>query len=104
MYGIIQRHGGTIEISSTKQCGTTFSILLPPASAAETIGPAPVESIDCALRILVVDDQEIICELIAEYLRADGHEVTGVANGREALERFSMGTFDLVITDQSMPE
>jgi CheY-like chemotaxis protein len=50
-----------------------------------------------------VDDQEIICELLAEYLQADGHDVTTAGNGTEALERFQQGAFDVVITDQSMP-
>ncbi len=104
VYGIIQRHGGVIEITSAKNQGTSFSIQLPLASTSEMVSPSPVEQVDRALRILVVDDQEIICELIAEYLRADGHEVTGVANGREALERFSTEQYDLVVTDQSMPE
>ena len=58
---------------------------------------------DRALRILVVDDQDIICELIGEYLRADGHEPVTAVNGREAFEKFCAAPFDLVITDQSMP-
>jgi CheY-like chemotaxis protein len=53
--------------------------------------------------VLVADDQEIICELIAEYLRADGHEVTLALNGTEALEKFKAGNFEVLVTDQSMP-
>jgi CheY-like chemotaxis protein len=104
VYGIIQRHGGVIDVLSEKNSGTTFDIRLPQASAAEMISTSPVESVDRGLRIMVVDDQEIICELIAEYLRNDGHMVTMAANGRDALEKFSAGGIDLVITDQSMPE
>ena len=55
------------------------------------------------LRILVADDQEVICELIAEYLRADGHMVDVAADGNEALDKFDPSRFDLVVTDQSMP-
>jgi signal transduction histidine kinase len=104
VYGIIQRHGGILDVISVKNSGTTFDIRLPQASASEIISTSPTERIDRGLRIMVVDDQEIICELIAEYLRNDGHQVTMSANGRQALERFSTSDIDLVITDQSMPE
>ncbi len=104
VYGIVQRHGGTIEISSVKHEGTTFSIQVPPAFGVDRADVAPAERVDRTLRALVVDDQEIICELLAEHLRADGHEVTQATNGRQALEHFADAEFDLVITDQSMPE
>ena len=104
VYGIVQRHGGTIEIVSKKGRGTTFSIAFPATSLSQAPLAEVETKVDYALRILVVDDQEIICELIAEYLRADGHEPISACNGSEALERFRGGTFDLVVTDQSMPE
>ncbi len=104
VYGIIQRHGGTIDIVSTKHVGTTLSIRLPKASAAEISHPVTEKCVVRPRRILVVDDQEVICELIAEHLRADGHEVATVTNGIEALDLNSIEAFDLVITDQSMPE
>ena len=53
--------------------------------------------------VLVVDDQEIICELIAAHLSADGHQPVTVSDAAQALARFEAGSFDLVITDQSMP-
>ncbi len=103
VYGIVQRHQGTIEISSEKHVGTTFTIHFP-ATTIEAAAPAPKsEQIDCTLRVLVVDDQEIICELIAEYLHADGHSTACVHRGDDALEQFRKGSFDLVVTDQSMP-
>ena len=104
VYGIIQRHGGGIEIESEKGHGTTFRLTLPVTTAQAVETCAVVGKLEQTLQILVVDDQEIICELIAEYLQADGHTVTTAANGREALEQFKIGAFDLVITDQSMPE
>ena len=56
-----------------------------------------------SLRILVADDQDVICELIAEYLRADGHVVEIAGDGNAALEKFDPNRIDLVVTDQSMP-
>ena len=104
VYGIVQRHGGNIDIRSVKGQGTTFAVRLPAAKAhASEEVSAPTE-VDRALRILVIDDQEIICELISEYLQGDGHHVVFSTTATAGLERFRDGAFDLVITDQSMPE
>ena len=103
VYGIIQRHGGTIEIASEKGVGTTFAIHLPSTDEQKIIHTVPVQRLDCALRILVVDDQDIICELLTELLTGDGHTVHSAADGPAALGIFRREPFDLVITDQSMP-
>ena len=104
VYGIIQRHGGMIEITSEIGRGTTFSISLPLATHETQIFEAPKEAgVSRALRILVADDQEVICELIAEYLRADGHAVEIACDGTDAFNKFNPARFDMVVTDQSMP-
>ena len=103
VYGIVQRHNGNIDVASEKGRGTTFTVTFPMTDTTATPAPELAEQISSALRILVADDQEIICELIAEYLRADGHEVTMAFDGTAALQKFKAGAFDLVLTDQSMP-
>jgi signal transduction histidine kinase len=103
VYGIVQRHGGTIEIESEKGRGTTFCIDLPVTVATAPKPAEAVEKFEQALRILVAEDQEIICELLAEYLQSDGHQTVCAFDGIRALEEFRAGNFDLVITDQSMP-
>ncbi len=104
VYGIIHRHGGTIEIASEIGRGTTFSLLLPATDQMAVVsGDDEQAAVNRMLSVLVVDDQDIICELIAAHLSADGHEPVTVSDSTEALARFEAGEFDLVITDQSMP-
>ena len=103
VYGIVQRHGGVIDIESKKGQGTTFTIAFPATTAAPAEAPGQVEKVEQPLRILIADDQEIICELIAEYLMSDGHKAVCAFDGVKALQEFRSGSFDLVITDQSMP-
>ena len=57
-----------------------------------------------ALTVLVVDDEPAIRDVLTTLLARDGHRVTAAANGREGLERFREGVFDVVVTDCSMPE
>ena len=89
--------GGTIEINSEIGRGTTFAISLPLATQETHVFEAPKETgISRALRILVADDQEVICELIAEYLRADGHSVEIACDGTDAMQKFDPARFDMV--------
>lgn len=55
-------------------------------------------------RILVVDDEPLVCEAVKAVLRFDGHQVETAGNGREALDLCEKGDFDLIITDYSMPQ
>lgn len=105
VYGIIRRHGGEINIESELGKGTTVTIQLmihkdepaPPPPAA-----APNER--KKLRILVVEDEPMVKEVILLYLNTDKHEVETAANGVEGLEKFRAGTFDLIMTDRAMPQ
>jgi CheY-like chemotaxis protein len=54
-------------------------------------------------RILVVDDEQIVCDAARLMLEHLGHEVCTAGNGQEALASFERGQFDLVFTDYSMP-
>ncbi len=108
VYGIIQRHGGMMDIESEKGVGTTFCIRLPaaliePEAPTQAGGDAvPLETAGI-LRILVVDDLPIIRDVLQAQLVEDGHEVETAGDGKEALETLEKGCFDLMITDQSMP-
>src|ERR1051325_132028 len=109
-YGIIQRHEGTIEIESEVGEGTTFRIRLP---IAETVAKAEILEQSTprltlvrnstAPRILVVDDEEAVRQLLMEILEIEGYEVTVAENGEEALRHFDAGRFKAVFTDVGMP-
>lgn len=55
------------------------------------------------LRILVVDDEPLVCEAIKLMLDIDGHTVEAANGSEEALTIFKSGKFDLVFTDYTMP-
>ena len=54
-------------------------------------------------RILVVDDDDLVCHSIGMMLAVDGHQIETAANGEEALACFEIGKFDVVLTDYEMP-
>jgi signal transduction histidine kinase len=103
VYGFVQRYGGAIGIKSAKGEGSVFTLTLPGSSATHA-KPEPEQQVPKRLlRILIIDDQEIIRQLIAEMLEAEGHFALPVADGAEALRKLAEGDWDLVISDQSMP-
>jgi cyclic di-GMP phosphodiesterase len=55
-------------------------------------------------RILIVDDEELICRLLAQRLTGEGYACVTANNGREALTHFYKNTFSLIISDIKMPE
>jgi signal transduction histidine kinase len=104
VFGTVQRHTGTIEIESQPGEGTTFIVRFPPAEpgipAFEDTAPAS----SAPMRILVVDDEPILCQLVCEHLQNDGHTAEVAFNGSDALRKFRTAPFDLVITDHVMSE
>jgi signal transduction histidine kinase/CheY-like chemotaxis protein len=110
-FGIVRRHEGVFEVESEVGHGTTFRIRLPSAlSQAKQDAPAEPPAISLvpqrpeATRILVVDDEENVRQLLRDVLESEGYQVTLAAGGREALEMFGEGgSFDAVFTDIGMP-
>ncbi len=106
--GIIRRHEGTVEVESQPGTGTTFILRLPMRQAQPDVAKqeAQQEKVPAlrSLQVLVVEDDALVRDLLVEYLKGDGHTVGTAANGREGLERFYSGSFDVIVTDLSMPK
>ena len=105
-YTAITEHGGRIHARSQLGKGTTFMVDLPRGVARPEAdlqeaapGPAPAPR----SRILVVEDEAPLAQLLAESLGADGHRVEVASNGVEALERIVLHRYDVIISDLKMP-
>lgn len=106
-YGIIQRHEGDLDILTELGRGTTVSVRLPVAGVALSSGRTAHDAgakPDRPLRVLLVEDDPNVREVVGEYLRRDQHEVSVAESGREGLEMFDGGGFDLVVTDLALEE
>ncbi len=97
---IAARHNGRIELHSAAGQGTTFQVLLPIVQQQAQTEPAlATPAAASALRVLVVDDDSAVREVLARVLQRAGHAVTSVANAEEALDRFVPFQYDLIFTD-----
>ncbi len=105
VYGIVRRHEGEIDIQSEVGRGTSIAVSLPldkKNKPPEAVRPTPAAT--AKLRILIVEDEPLVREVISVYLAEDQHEIELAENGRQGLEKFRAGEFDLVLTDRAMPE
>lgn len=107
VHGIVTKAGGFIQVKSSKGEGSHFHIYFPSLPATEEIPEEVSEaSYSGKERILLVDDEEVIAEVNKNLIETMGYTVTTHINGREALALFESqpDSFDLVITDQTMPQ
>ncbi len=109
-HSIIRKHSGTISAESIKGSGTCVYFTLPAvASDFENKKEKDEDRLPRkTLKILVLDDDEFLRDIIDAMLSILGHEVTSIGDGREAvtkyIERFDAGDrFDLVISDLTIP-
>jgi len=103
VYGIVTQSGGAIDVRSAPGRGAAFDIRLPATDAAPeapTDGAATVRG--GSERVLVVDDEAGVRDLVAHVLREFGYDVVVAASPFDALGH--RGAFDLLLTDVVMPE
>ncbi|MHC1727512.1 MAG: cache domain-containing protein [Syntrophobacteraceae bacterium] len=105
--GIVRKHGGAVAVHSELGTGTTFDVYLPRVEE-ETMSPvaeAAEQSPVGSERILFVDDEKGLADLGKEMLESLGYKVTARTSSPDAFDAFRAAplSFDLVITDMTMP-
>ena len=120
VYGIVQEHGGEVGVESQPGRGATLTVELPalsaaaleytgeePAARSHTVAVVPVPRIVRVAsrpeRILVVEDEPTVSQLIADVMSEEGHPVETLLDSREALDRLKGNKYDLIICDLKMP-
>ncbi|WP_025321313.1 PAS domain-containing hybrid sensor histidine kinase/response regulator [Deferrisoma camini] len=103
--GIVNQHGGRVDLESEPGRGTTVRVFLPLRTARPSTLKSEAEVVPRGRgeRVLVVDDDPAVCEITAALVESLGYRVETAADGREAIERVEAGGIDLVLSDVSMP-
>jgi signal transduction histidine kinase/CheY-like chemotaxis protein len=108
VHGIVADFGGAIDVATQPGVGTTFTVWLPatgetPRPLAENAGELPHGNGET---VMVVDDERALVALAEETLAALGYEPAGFDSSVAALQAFRAepGRFDLVLTDETMPD
>jgi signal transduction histidine kinase/ActR/RegA family two-component response regulator len=107
VHGIVTSHRGMITVESAPGQGTVFRACFPVKEGADAVPEQVLDSLPTGTeRILLVDDEEGIADLVAKILEQQGFRVVTRTKSTGALELFRKepDRIDLVITDQAMPE
>jgi PAS domain S-box-containing protein len=103
-HNIVSAHHGEIAVASRPTGGAMFTISLPASETRTPPPPEPALAVGIRGRILVVEDEVEIAQMMAEVLRRDGHEIVLATSGRDALARLESEPVDLILSDLRMPD
>ncbi len=104
-YGIIRRHNGTITVDSIENRGTICCLTFPACAGTmqENQQEDALPQKQRKARLLVVEDEDEVRELLKDILTEGGHEVALASDGQTGVAMFQEHPFDLVFTDLGMP-
>ncbi len=108
VFGMVQRHGGDLDIESELGKGTTIRLTFPQAPTGMNGQPPVLKLPSRPLRILLVDDDPLLLRSLRDALELDEHEVVTAEGGQAGIDTFAAEikagrNFDVVITDLGMP-
>ncbi|MCD4721160.1 MAG: cache domain-containing protein [Desulfobacula sp.] len=112
VYSIVNKHGGRISVDSKLGQGSIFTLYLPASEARQLPQTGPVAAKSSSLlqsaRVLIMDDEKMICDVASKMLEKSGYEVKAVEDGRQAIVMYqqalaSKRPFDVVIMDLTIP-
>jgi CheY-like chemotaxis protein len=110
VYGVMQRHGGDLEIDSRPGVGTTVRLTFAAATADSLAATETHAVLPLGLTILLVDDDPILLRSLRETLELDGHSTLTATGGQQGIDLFrsslqpgGQSTISAVITDLGMP-
>jgi len=109
VYGIVHQHGGEVTFENQSGSGARFVVELPLVAvqprdpeASLSLGAEREPNVTRG-RILVVEDEPTVAQLIVDVLREEGHQVEAVLDSQEGLTMLSRGSYDLILCDLRMP-
>ncbi len=104
---IVKDHGGEIRVESHSRRGTTFVVEIPVVEVEEPEEEVPARPQRphsySMLKVLAVDDEPMITDLLSRVLTGLGHEVDSASDGAEALRMINMSDYDAILLDVKMP-
>ncbi|HSG95024.1 MAG TPA: response regulator, partial [Afifellaceae bacterium] len=104
--GIVESHGGSLEVASADGGGAVFVLRLPPTKQREIAVQAAADAACAsgACCVLVVDDEPEVREMLAEILSLDGHRIETAASGNLAMQVLAERSVDVILSDMRMPD